>query len=158
MATAFSRFWLIVERSHVGAGSVIFDTPSHKSFPHMLWKFQTQATQGQVTRSRQVTSHQKKVWTLVIATPNDWSTWNFQRLISLTVSIKCIVRNLDIGDARSGRFCDLSITYLDVIYRRLFWTKIIWNTLKHRVTVELDTLNQNIATSYPSTCRVGHFR
>ena len=34
---------------------------------------------------------------------------NFQRLISVTVSIKYLSLNLDIGDLRSGQFCDLSI-------------------------------------------------
>ena len=34
----------------------IFGTPVHASRSHVVWKFQTQVTQGQVTRSRQVTS------------------------------------------------------------------------------------------------------
>ena len=40
--------------------AAVFGTPYHTSVPHMLCKFQTQATQGQVTRSRQVTSPHKK--------------------------------------------------------------------------------------------------
>ena len=40
--------------------AAVFGTPVHASFPHILQKFQTQATQGQVTRSRQVTSPRKK--------------------------------------------------------------------------------------------------
>ena len=40
--------------------AAVFGTPVHASFPHMLWKFQTQVALGQVTRSRQVTSPQKK--------------------------------------------------------------------------------------------------
>ena len=35
----------------------------------------------------------------------------------------------------------------DKIERRLFWTKTILNTLKHRVTGKIDTLNVKIATS-----------
>ena len=50
-----------------------------------------------------------KVWILVKATPNDRSPWNFQRLISLTVSMQRISRNFDIGNLRSGQVYDLSI-------------------------------------------------
>ena len=41
--------------------AAIFVTPIHTSFPHMLWKFHTQVTQGQVTRSRQKTLPQKSL-------------------------------------------------------------------------------------------------
>ena len=57
-----------------------------------------------------VISPQKKVWMLVIATPNDRSHWNFQQLIFVTVSKKCISRNFDIGDPYQFLFRDLSIT------------------------------------------------
>ena len=40
--------------------ATVFGTPYYKLFTHMLWKFQTQVTQGQVTRPRQVTSPHKK--------------------------------------------------------------------------------------------------
>ena len=40
--------------------AAVFGTPVHASFPHM-WKFRTQVTQGQVTKSRQVTSLQKSL-------------------------------------------------------------------------------------------------
>ena len=40
--------------------AAVFGTPYRTSFPHTLWKFQIQVTQGQVTRSRQVTSSHKK--------------------------------------------------------------------------------------------------
>ena len=43
-----------------GTAAAVFDTPYHTSFPHILCKFQTQVMQGQVTRSRQVTSPHKK--------------------------------------------------------------------------------------------------
>ena len=43
-----------------GAQPAVFGTPYNESFPHMLWKFQTHFTQGQVTRSRQVISLQQK--------------------------------------------------------------------------------------------------
>ena len=45
----------------------------------------------------------------VIATPTERSLWNFQRFIRVTVTTKGIPRNFDIGDPRSGQFCDLSI-------------------------------------------------
>ena len=61
----------------------------------------------QVTQS-DVTSG--KVGMFVIATPTDWSSWNLQRLISVTVSINCIPRHFDNGDPRSGQFCDLSLS------------------------------------------------
>ena len=51
----------------------------------------------------------EKVSTFVIAAPNDRSPWNFQRLVSVTVSIKYASRNFDIGDPRSGQICDLLI-------------------------------------------------
>ena len=107
--------------------------------------------------SSDLTSEQ--VWILVIATPNDRSPWNFKPLISVTVSIKFISRDFDIGDPRSGQFCDLSIkSQWEKIERRFFCTKTIQNTLKHRVTGKLNTLNQNIATGDPSSCRRGRFR
>ena len=57
-------------------------------------------------------------------------------------------RNFDIGDLMSGKFCDLS----KVNGRKLkgggkLWWKTIRNTLKHRVTGGINTLNQKIATS-----------
>ena len=65
---------------------------------------------------------------LVIARP---ITFKLSRLISVTVSMKCIFRNLEIGDLRSGQSCDLSIipkSQWENNERRLFWTKTIWNT------------------------------
>ena len=148
--------------------SQVFGTPVHTSFLHTLWKFQTQVTQGQVTRSRQVASPQKKFeclsnffWGLTskMVTANDWSTWNFQQLIFVMVSMKLVSRNFDIGDLRSGQFCDLSITsQWEKNERHLFWTKTIRNTFKHQVTCRLNTLSRNIATSDPSSCCQGHFR
>ena len=44
------------------------------------------------------------------------------------------------------------------IEMRLFWAKTLRNALKHLVTGRLDTLNRNIATSDPSSCRQGHVR
>ena len=40
--------------------AAVFGTPYHTSITYM-WKFQTQVTQGQVTRSHQVTSPRKKL-------------------------------------------------------------------------------------------------
>ena len=114
------------------AGAAIFDTAVHTSFPHTLWKFRTQVTHGQVTRSRQVASPQKNIWMFVIATPNNRSPWNFQVLIFVLVSMKHISRNFDIGDLRSGQFCGLSIiSQWEKNKKRLFWTKTIISTLKH---------------------------
>ena len=42
--------------------------------------------------------------------------------------------------------------------RRLFCTKTIQNTLKHRVTGIIDFLSRNIVTSDPSACHQGHGR
>ena len=33
----------------------------------------------------------------------------YQRFASVTVSLKCMSQNFDVGDLRSGKFCDLSI-------------------------------------------------
>ena len=58
--------------------------------------------------------------------------------------------NFDIGDLRSDQFCDLFITsQLEKNERRLFWTKAIQNTLKHRVTGRIDILSRNIVTGEP---------
>ena len=44
-----------------GFSPTVFGTAIHTFYPHTLWKFQSQVTQGQVTRSRQVTSPQKNL-------------------------------------------------------------------------------------------------
>ena len=107
------RQWINPRRA-VGGGCL--DTPPSyfcsripTSFTHILSKFHTHVTQGQVTKSRQVTSSQKKSLDVrhSIATPNDWSPWTFQRLISVRVSIKCRYLNVDIAYPMSGQFCDL---------------------------------------------------
>ena len=55
-------------------------------------------------------------------------------------------------------FSDLPIiSQCENIERRIFWTKTIRITFKHRVTGRLDTLNRNIAISDPS-CPRGQFR
>ena len=108
--------------------AAVCGTPVFTSFPH-IWKFQTQVTQGQVTRSGQVTSPQKKIGMLVIAISNDRTPWNFQRLISLKVSLKCLYPNFNIGDLTSGQICDFPIiSQWEKNERHLFWTKNIQNT------------------------------
>ena len=72
--------------------------------------------------------------------------------------MKRIFRNFDIGDLRSGQFCDLSIISQWEKNVRLFCTKTIQNTLKHRVTGRIDFLSRNIVTGDPSSSRQGHFR
>ena len=133
--------------------AVVFGMPVHTSFPHM-WKFQTQVTQGQVTRSRQVTSPQKSLnarqsyteWPIALKLP--------AIDILVPVSIKCISRNFDICGPRSGHFCDIFIiSQWKKDERRLFWKKTIRNTLKHRVTGRLDNLSRNIATNELMTPR-----
>ena len=95
----------------------------------------------------------------VIATPNDRSPLNFQWLISVPVPMKRLSRNFYIRDLRSSQFCDLSIiSQWEKNERRLFCTKTIQNTLKHRVTGIIDTLSRNIVTGDPLSCRQGHFR
>ena len=42
--------------------------------------------------------------------------------------------------------------------RRIFYTKTIQNTRKHRVTGRIDILSRNIVTGDPSPCHQGHFR
>ena len=75
----------------------------------MLWKIHFQVDQGQVTRSRPSSDLiSEKVRILVIATATDRSHRNFQRLIWVTVCIKCISRNFDINDLRSSEFGTLS--------------------------------------------------
>ena len=117
---------------------------------------------GHSRSGHQVTSSDftsEKVWMLVIASSNGQSPWNFQRLISVTVSIKCISRNLYISGPASGQFCDFSIiSQWEKFETHLFWTKTIRNAHKRQVTGRLDILNRNIATSNPSSCRHGHFR
>ena len=64
--------------------SFFFGTHDHTFFAHV--KTSDPSHLGQVTKSCQVTSPQKK-WMLVIVTPNDRSPWNVKWLISVTVSI-----------------------------------------------------------------------
>ena len=69
---------------------------------------------GRSRSGHQVTSSDltsEKVWMLVIATPNVWSSWNYEQLISVPVSIKCISQNFDIHDRRSGQFRNFSVRY-----------------------------------------------
>ena len=76
---------------------------------------------------------------LVIATPYDRSTWNFQRLVSVRVSIKLLYLIFYIGDPGSGQFCNLFITnQWEKNERRLFWTKTTRTLSKHRFTIQLD--------------------
>ena len=93
-------------------------------------------------------------------TRQSYTDWMISLKLSvIPVSIKCISPNFDIGDQRSGQFCDLSIKcQWEKIEKRLFWTKTVLNTLKHHVTGKIDTLNWKIATIDPSSWPQGHFR
>ena len=86
----------------------------------------------------------KKVWMLVIATPTDRSSWNFLRMISVTVSIKCIPRNFDIVELRLSQFCDLSVGRK---LKSASFGRKSFETLKHRITGRLDTMNTNTNTT-----------
>ena len=68
------------------------------------------------------------------------------------MSIKFISQNFDIGDLRSGQFCDLSIIseWEQNEMRFEQKKKNIKNTLKHRVRGRIDTLSRNIVTDDPS--------
>ena len=56
--------------------------------------------------------HLTKSLYVLKATPTEPSPWNVQRLIHVTISIKCLYQNLDISDLRSDQFCDFSINKL----------------------------------------------
>ena len=73
----------------------------------------------------------EKVWMLVIATPIGRSPRNFQRLISVTVSRKCIARNFDIDDLRSGQVCDLFIMLVGEKWKTPLLEKTIRNSLSN---------------------------
>ena len=133
-------------------------------------KSRSEVTQGQVTTSIEW-PRPEKVWMLVIPTPNDqlqtfiqteWSAWNFQRLISVTVGI---YRNVYFGILLSmtqGRVnfgtSPLGISQSEKNGMRRFCRRNPLETPKHQVTGRFDTLRRNIATSDPSSCRQGHFR
>ena len=87
MATAFSSFWLIGERSHVGTERRHFWHTYSCIFSAYVVKISDpgHSRSGHQVMSNDLTS--EKVWKLVIATPNDWPPSKCQRLISLTNSI-----------------------------------------------------------------------
>ena len=87
-----------------------FGTYLPSSFPDM-WKFRTQVTQCQATRSRQVTSSQKS-----LNARNSYTDWPIALKLSAMSDLyekqyihitQCISRKFYIGGPRSGQFCDL---------------------------------------------------
>ena len=86
---------------------------------------------------------------------------NFKRMISVTVSIRSLSRNFYIGDLRSGKFCDLSITCKSM-GEHLKAPLLNENHAKHSQTSgyrrKLDNLNRKIETSCPSSYPLGQFR
>ena len=94
----------------------------------------------------------------VIATPNDRSPRNFQRLISVMLSMKCISRNFYIDDQVRSIMRPLHYKSMGENVRSLLWTKAIRNALKNRVTGRIDSQSRYIAISDLSSCRQGHFR
>ena len=122
---------------------------------HLIMNLQTQVTQGQVTRSCQGTSLHKSLnarQSYIDLT----ITLKLSAIDTIKMSTKCISQNFDIGDLRSGQFCDLFIlSQWEKIEKRLFWMKPILNTLEHRVTGRIDNMNRKIATNDPSLCPQG---
>ena len=109
--TPSSGFSHISQKQRHWAPPFFFGTLASTFFPQM-WKFQTFNSPQtlQVRSSGHVKwPHLRKVWILVIATPNDRSPWSFHRLISVALSIKYVSRNFDIGHPRSGQLCDVFI-------------------------------------------------
>ena len=85
--------------------AVIFGMPVHISFLHMLWKFQNQASKGQVIRSFKVRSPCYVKWPQLRKSYIDWAiALKLQPLIRVTVCLKCLFRKFDIGALRSGHF------------------------------------------------------
>ena len=66
---------------------------------------------GQVTRSGRLSSL-KKVPNHAMATVNVGSVWNWQDCLVISVSTKCMPKNVYPGDLRSGQFRDLPIISL----------------------------------------------
>ena len=125
----------------------------------MLWKFQTQVTQGQVTRSRQVTSPQKKM-----KVRHSYTECPITLKLPV-IDIRTSIYKIYLSEFRYPWPKVRSILRPVHNYksmgkneRRLFWKETIWNTLKHRFTCRIDTLSWNIATSDLSPSRQSHFR
>ena len=79
-----------------------FSTSVHASFSAHVVK---STDPGHSRSGHQVTPNDftsEKVWMFVIATPIYRLPWNFQRLISVTVSVKRVSRNFDIGRCSSS--------------------------------------------------------
>ena len=89
------------------------------------------------------------VWMVVIANPTDRSPWSFQRLIWVTVCIKCISRKFEIDEVRFGQFCALSIISQWEKIENLFWTNAILTRFKHRFTGKFDILNRKKYNQWP---------
>ena len=85
-----------------------FHPPYRPSFPQLLWKFRPKAMWGQVTRSGQVTQLQNN-YHRATATMFQGKLWNFRNMMRSSVPTKRISWIFDIGDFRSGHFCDLPI-------------------------------------------------
>ena len=82
--------------------------------------------------------------------------WNFRNMMRLSVPTKRISRIFDIGDLRSGHFCDLPIisqwakksTPLYLLWRKRFWVE------SYRIG-QLWTIRVKSCITYPSK---GHLR
>ena len=100
----------------------------------------------------------ENVWLLVIATPNVWSPWNFQRLISVP-----LYKNVYLGiliSVTQGQV-NFAASPLQVNGRKMkgaSFERKPFEALNHRVTGRPDIMSWNIVTSDPSPCRQGHFR
>ena len=49
VSCVFRRYW-VKKKKTAAQSKTVFATPINASFPHILWKFQAHASQGQVTR------------------------------------------------------------------------------------------------------------
>ena len=147
-----------ISKKTVARSSAIFGTAVHTSFPHTLWKFRTQVTHGQVTRSRQVISLKKK-----LNVRHSYTEWPITLQLS-AINIRTRIYETYITEFRyrwpkvRSILRPLHYSQWEKNERRLFCTKSIQKTLKHWVAGRIDILSRNIVTGDPSSCCQGHFR
>ena len=109
-------WWFFRDSEKTAARSAAkFGIPIPTSIPHIVCKFWTHITKGQVTRSGQVTIPQNvnsEVCNPTKPTVVDIETWHSQEVVSTPRATTCISRIFYIDDLRSGHFCDRPIISL----------------------------------------------
>ena len=110
----------------------VFGDAEHRRFWHACsYIFSANVKISELGRSR--SGHQvtwsdltsEKGWIFAITTRTDRFLCNFQRLIWVAVSLKRLSPDFDIGDLRSGQFCDLSVfSQWEKIERRYLWNNV----------------------------------